>query len=293
MSKRPVFIAFVIIVVIAVMVAILLFTHILSLPTQKAALSNPNSISSLFTQAQSLYNSSSPFNNSYTFLINFSSVNSSLIGNQFLINKSVNGKLQIAKYGDYIRASLIYSVPYPYSLFNASLVLNENIVDIYDGSHLTFCSKQSFTNESPINTSLESVISTQDQKPMSCNSTAMVLSSFNMANTFAMFPFSMLNAPQSSNFNSFTNSGGNVNFLGYKTYLGNSCSVEILTPPPNTTGSAGVSFEDCISSTNGLPLYSRARVNGSTFIENTISAINAAPASISTMTALPPGAVLG
>jgi hypothetical protein len=68
--------------------------------------------------------------------------------------------------------------------------------------------------------------------------------------------------------------------------------MESLTPPPNAAGSAGVSFEDCISSTNGLPLYLVADVNGSTFMDNTISAINPAPSGNSVVTTLPPGAVL-
>ncbi len=292
MSHKSMFIAFAIVVVVVVAVAALVFTNILGPSAQRTALSDANSTSSLFTTAQSLYNSSGSFNNSYAFFVNLSFINSSASNNLFLNYKSINGEFQVARYGDSLRASLAYSMPYPYDLFNASILLNTNLVDIYNGSHITFCSKQSFINESPVSTTIESIIVAQDQKPMTCNSTARLLSSFKIANSFTMVPFNMINNPQSSDFNSF-NGGGNVTFLGYKTYLGQSCSMEKLTPPPNATGSAGMSFEDCVSSTNGLPLYLLISVNGSVFISNNISAVNAAPTSAGAVTALPSGAVLG
>ena len=68
--------------------------------------------------------------------------------------------------------------------------------------------------------------------------------------------------------------------------------MEELIPPPNVTGSTNVSINDCVSSSNGLPLYFNAKVNGSTFVEDTISAINAAPSNANVITSLPSGAVL-
>ncbi len=277
-------------VAIIIVVAVLFFLHVLNFPAQNTALSNVSNISSMFATAQGLYNSSGPFNISYTFQMKipyFSTgpANAAPSG-------ATNGTFRIAKYGSYFRTYSTSSTPFPYNILNASVLLNNGAVTIYNDSHLTFCEKETITNETPVNASIESTISSINSKPMSCNSTALAVSPFYIVSSFAIIPFETFHTMY-DNFTSLELSKGSVHFLGYRTYLGQSCSMEEILPPPNETGSTGVSINDCISSANGLPLYVKLQVNGSVFAEDTVSAINPAPSNANDVTALPPGAILG
>lgn len=277
------------IVVVIIIVAVVLFLpHILNQAGQKTALSSANNLTSLFAAAQSLYNSSGPFNISYVFHMNLPYLS---VGNvpSSSSNSGDNGTFQIARYGNSIRAYSTFSAPYGNNLLHVSILMNEEAVSIYNGSYLILCDKITYTNESPVNSSIESGILSANSAPMKCTSTALVIPSFDIANTYVATPFEMSYA---SNFTSLEQSKGSVHSLGYRTYLGQSCLMEELIPPPNVTGSTNVSINDCVSSSNGLPLYFNAKVNGSTFVEDTISAINAAPSNANVITSLPSGAVL-
>ncbi len=282
----------IVVVAIVIIVAVLLFPRILNQSSPKAALSNVNNLPSMFTAAQSLYNSSGPFNISYTFYMGAPFFSATSINSAFSPNSSVNGTFRIAKYGSSFRTYSTFSSLYPYKLLNASVLMHDEAVSIYNSSHLILCEKEMFINESPVDTSIETVISSVNSKPIGCNSTALAVPSFYVASSFTMVPFETFHLTP-ENFTSLKSSNGSVHFLGYRTYLGQSCSVEELLPPPNETGSAGVSINYCISSANGLPLHVKLQVNGSVVMEDTISAINTAPSNTNVVTALPPGAVLG
>ena len=82
-------------VAIIIVVAVLFFLHVLNFPAQNTAFSNVNNISSMFATAQGLYNSSGPFNISYTFQMKppyfaTSPTNAAL-------NGDINGTFRLAK----------------------------------------------------------------------------------------------------------------------------------------------------------------------------------------------------
>jgi hypothetical protein len=284
--------AIVIVAIVVIMFVVLFFSHIininnyhLSSSARGSILSNVSTIPSMFTAAQSLYNSSGPFNISYNFNVSLIYIS---IGNSSS-PRYANGTFQIARYGNSIRAYSTLSANSSFNQLNIPLLTGSESISIYNGSYLTICSKSTFTNETPVNSSIESQIVSANSAPMRCTSTSLIVSPFDMITTYIVAPFEM---SYITNFTSLEQSEGTVHFIGYKTYLERSCLMEELIPPQNETGSKGVSINDCLSPSNGLPLYFDLEVNGSSSLKDTISAINAAPSNANVITSLPSGAVL-
>ncbi len=281
MEKPIMLVITAVIAVVAILIVVAFATHVL----KPASVSVPSSFSnltsgtSMFAASSNLYNAATSFNESYNFYFSPSPTDVSNLS-------VVNGTFWIAKYNNLFRGSLEYetSLPSISSKVTASL--------IYNGSEIIVCNKQIFVNDTPLNSTMAASLASINSRPTVCNTSSLNgATPFDVAASFAVAPFSALSP--NSNYSSFVKSFANstIKFLGIKTYLGENCYLEELTPKVNPA--SGLSFFDCVSAKNGLPLSITFEINNSVALKSSLSAINSAPTSQAAITNLPLNATLG
>ncbi len=281
MEKPIMLVITAVIAVVAILIVVAFATHVL----KPASVSVPSSFSnltsgtSMFAASSNLYNAATSFNESYNFYFSPSPTDVSNLS-------VVNGTFWIAKYNNLFRGSLEYetSLPSISSKVTASL--------IYNGSEIIVCNKQIFVNDTPLNSTMAASLASINSRPTVCNTSSLNgATPFDVAASFAVAPFSALSP--NSNYSSFVKSFANstIKFLGIKTYLGENCYLEELTPKVNPA--SGLSFFDCVSAKNGLPLSITFEINNSVALKSSLSAINSAPTSQAVITNLPLNATLG
>jgi hypothetical protein len=281
MEKPIMLVITAVIAVVAILIVVAFATHVL----KPASVSVPSSFSnltsgtSMFAASSNLYNAATSFNESYNFYFSPSPTGVSNLS-------MVNGTFWIAKYNNLFRGSLEYetSLPSISSKVTASL--------IYNGSEIIVCNKQIFVNDTPLNSTMAASLASINSRPTVCNTSSLNgATPFDVAASFAVAPFSALSP--NSNYSSFVKSFANstIKFLGIKTYLGENCYLEELTPKVNPA--SGLSFFDCVSAKNGLPLSITFEINNSVALKSSLSAINSAPTSQAVITNLPLNATLG
>ncbi len=281
MEKPLIFVITAVIAIVAILVVVVFTMHVLK-PTGVSApssFSNLTSGTSMFAASSNLYNAATSFNQSYNFYFSPSPTGISNLSR-------VNGTFWIAKYNNLFRGSFEYEIRLS-SIFNkvtASL--------IYNGSEIIVCNKQIFVNDTPLNSTMAASLASINSRPTVCNTSSLNgATPFDVAASFAVAPFSVLSP--NSNYSSFVKGFANstIKFLGVKTYLGENCYLEELTPKVNPA--SGLSFFDCVSAKNGLPLSITFEINNSIAIKSSLSAIDPAPTSQAAITNLPLNSTLG
>ena len=281
MEKPLILVITAVIAIVAILVVVVFTMHVLK-PTGVSApssFSNLTSGTSMFAASSNLYNAATSFNQSYNFYFSPSPTGISNLSR-------VNGTFWIAKYNNLFRGSFEYEIRLS-SIFNkvtASL--------IYNGSEIIVCNKQIFVNDTPLNSTMAASLASINSRPTVCNTSSLNgATPFDVAASFAVAPFSVLSP--NSNYSSFVKGFANstIKFLGVKTYLGENCYLEELTPKVNPA--SGLSFFDCVSAKNGLPLSITFEINNSIAIKSSLSAIDPAPTSQAAITNLPLNSTLG
>jgi hypothetical protein len=281
MEKSIMLVITAVIAIVAILVVVVFTMHVL----KPASVSVPSSFSnltsgtSMFAASSNLYNAATSFNQSYNFYFSPSPTGVSNLSR-------INGTFWIAKYNNLFRGSFEYETRLPsiFTKVTASL--------IYNGSEIIVCNKQIFVNDTPLNSTMAASLASVNSRPTVCNTSYLNgATPFDVAASFAVAPFSVLSP--NSNYSSFVKSFANstIKFLGVKTYLGENCYLEGLTPKVNPA--SGLSFFDCVSAKNGLPLSITFEINNSIAIKSSLSAINPAPTSQAAITNLPLNATLG
>ncbi len=281
MEKPLIFVITAVIAIVAILVVVVFTMHVLKSTGVSApsSFSNLTSGTSMFAASSNLYNAATSFNQSYNFYFSPSPTGISNLSR-------VNGTFWIAKYNNLFRGSFEYEIHLS-SIFNkvtASL--------IYNGSEIIVCNKQIFVNDTPLNSTMAASLASINSRPTVCNTSSLNgATPFDVAASFAVAPFSVLSP--NSNYSSFVKGFANstIKFLGVKTYLGENCYLEELTPKVNPA--SGLSFFDCVSAKNGLPLSITFEINNSIAIKSSLSAIDPAPTSQAAITNLPLNSTLG
>ena len=281
MEKPLIFVITAVIAIVAILVVVVFTMHVLKSTGVSApsSFSNLTSGTSMFAASSNLYNAATSFNQSYNFYFSPSPTGISNLSR-------VNGTFWIAKYNNLFRGSFEYEIRLS-SIFNkvtASL--------IYNGSEIIVCNKQIFVNDTPLNSTMAASLASINSRPTVCNTSSLNgATPFDVAASFAVAPFSVLSP--NSNYSSFVKGFANstIKFLGVKTYLGENCYLEELTPKVNPA--SGLSFFDCVSAKNGLPLSITFEINNSIAIKSSLSAIDPAPTSQAAITNLPLNSTLG
>ena len=281
MEKPLIFVITAVIAIVTILVVVVFTMHVLKSTGVSApsSFSNLTSGTSMFAASSNLYNAATSFNQSYNFYFSPSPTGISNLSR-------VNGTFWIAKYNNLFRGSFEYEIHLS-SIFNkvtASL--------IYNGSEIIVCNKQIFVNDTPLNSTMAASLASINSRPTVCNTSSLNgATPFDVAASFAVAPFSVLSP--NSNYSSFVKGFANstIKFLGVKTYLGENCYLEELTPKVNPA--SGLSFFDCVSAKNGLPLSITFEINNSIAIKSSLSAIDPAPTSQAAITNLPLNSTLG
>lgn len=271
----------VIVILIVIIVAFILIegVHVIGKPaistSTQSKLAAQTTMAGLVAQSESLYNSAGPFNYSYesTFY------NSSSL-------EMENLTFYLAKLNNYFKLSYIMKSPV---VPNISQV--ENTFVSYNGTYLDGCSKITFENTSAVNSTVISEINMVNANATpKCNSIVVPsnISSFDMAYLFSLIPPSIngiIDASSSLNSYSAIFPNASITFISSNNYLGMPCDLENITIKQNPQSNVqNLNIQECISTSNGLPLSTKIYQNNKLFIEDIISSVNAAPTSISAIT---------
>ena len=284
--NKFIFLSIIVIAVIVILVVVVSAVHIFKSTSVSAPspFSNLSSGASMFAVSSNLYNTTAPFNQSYNFYFSYPSSNGSSNLSTF------NGTFWIAKYNNLFRGSFEYESSLS-ALPNLSLSISHTASLIYNGSSIILCNKEIIINDSPINSTVAASLVSANSEPALCNiSSADGATSFDIAASFTAVP--ILVVSPTSNYSAFVTSLANatVKFLGIKSYLGENCYSEELTPKINSASS--LSFFDCLSAKNGLPISIVYKINNSAALESNLSAINPPPTGQATITNLPPNSTI-